>query len=305
MPASTANGYQSLSKETKDLIVKDFLNGFYYEDLRKKYNLTRRAPAEIIKEYGLNWIAQRKNKYSLNEHYFDKIDSNEKAYWLGYIAADGCITKTNYFAAASIDKEILDQLKIDLEYTGEVYLPKQKENRTPAYRINFSSKILCDALRKLGIHEKKSMIYNELPNIDEKYISHFIRGYFDGDGCICKHDSSYVRNNKRYFFTHVYVNIVATKNFCEALRDVFLIQLGYFAHIHKHPTKSMYYIYVHKQSALRKLFDYMYQNASFYLERKHQKFIDFVSSFDKKLSLKNGTNCWETGNNDQQPILLS
>lgn len=147
--------YNKLSAQEKEQIIELFLCGFSYKEITNKLGTTNRAVPKVIREYDMQ--TPRKNRYTLNEHYFDVIDSAQKAYWLGIIASDGCITETNYFAISMNDRDVIEQLKDDISYTGSIYSPKHKDdgyNRKQSYRINFSSKILCDALRSLGIYEK-------------------------------------------------------------------------------------------------------------------------------------------------------
>ena len=171
MPKGLGKGYKDLSLEEKNMIVKDYNNGIFVKDLRIKYNTTMRAIPAVLKEF--NIYTRRKNRYSLNENYFETVDDEHKAYWLGFIAADGCITKTNYFAISLKDEDILKSFKDDLEYTGDIYHPEYNKGDNIYSRINFSSKKMCDDLRNLGIHENKSLDYNELPDIPQNLLKHF------------------------------------------------------------------------------------------------------------------------------------
>jgi len=110
------------------------------------------------------------------------------AYVLGFIAADGSLIKNKrgaYFIdIQSIDKEIIykirDVFKSDIKI-GE-YQPKY-ENPNKRYRLQIGSKEIFKDLLRLGITPQKSKTI-KLPNIPDKYFSHFLRGYFDGDGSV-------------------------------------------------------------------------------------------------------------------------
>lgn len=264
-----------LTIEEKESIVNDFLIGMEVRDLIIIYNTTKRAIPKILKEYGIN--TKRKNRYTLNENYFEIIDTEHKAYWLGFIAADGCITNTNYFAIALKDEDILLQLKRDLEYTGDVYAPKQNLN-TDYYRLNFSSKKLCDDLRALGIHECKSLSYNSLPNLDNALMPHFIRGYFDGDGSLYQGESFNYNKDRteKYFNSYFRFNIIATESFCSCLNNYLKDIIHYEGKIHPHSNSDMYYYNVYSKQAILNLYNYLYTNSTVYLNRKYNIWQDFL-----------------------------
>ena len=267
MPKGLGKGYNDLSKEDKELIIKDYYNGISVKELIVKHKTTKRAVPKVLKEYDIN--TKRKNHYILNENYFEIIDTEHKAYWLGFIAADGCITKTNYFAISLKDEDLLLNLKSDLDYTGKIYKTKHQLGDDIYSRINFSSKKMCDDLRKLGIHENKSLTYNELPNISEDLMPHFIRGYFDGDGSIYKDK----RRKTDFKF-----NIIATYDFCISLNLFLKNKIDYDGKIHEHAKTGMYFYNVYDNKAVEKLYYYLYNNATIYLERKYNIWQTFLGT---------------------------
>lgn len=127
-------------------------------------------------------------RYYCNEDYFSQIDTPRKAYWLGFIAADGCIYKRdNHQGLLRIsihenDIELLNQFKQDIEATH----PISKEKQQMAYISIVSDKIYND-LNNLGLMKQKTWKMDMsilFQNIGEKYFPDFLKGYFDGDGSI-------------------------------------------------------------------------------------------------------------------------
>lgn len=122
-----------------------------------------------------------------NENFF-KIWSAPMAYVLGFIAADGAVIKNNrgahFLEIQSIDKEIVEKIKTAFKSNLSIgeYQPKNK-NYNKRYRLQIGSKEIYSDLIKLGITPRKSKTIT-LPNIPSVYFSHFLRGYFDGDGCV-------------------------------------------------------------------------------------------------------------------------
>ena len=295
MPKGLGKGYKELTKKEKEAIVKSYNDGIYIKDLIKLYKTTKRAIPMVLKEYNIN--SKRKNRYTLNENYFETIDTEHKAYWLGFIAADGCITKTNYFAISLKDEDILLKFKNDLEYTGEVYNPQYNKGENIYSRINFSSKKLCDDLRKLGIYENKSLTYNKLPNIPDNLMHHFIRGYFDGDGSINRSGSwTYHSKIKNTYSDHYYIRykvcIIATYDFCVNLNNYIKDKINYNGKIRKHNKSEMYYYNIYDKKALKNFYEYIYKDATIYLNRKYNIWKDFLGSYEEKSSLENKVNSY-------------
>lgn len=127
-------------------------------------------------------------KITLNEKYFDKIDSHDKAYWLGFLFADGYNSNKDIVIALKDDDiEQLGLFKQDIECNVDIkhksgYNAKTKKI-THNERLCVNSVHMCNSLSRLGMVRCKSKIL-KFPNIEKQFIPAFIRGVFDGDGCI-------------------------------------------------------------------------------------------------------------------------
>lgn len=150
-----------------------------------------------FKKYKIEYNKDNKNKSRtdhFNENYFSEIDTEEKAYWLGFIAADGNVSKNRLrINLARKDSEHLYKFRNALqsvskikEYTVDLNKINKKWTKhcKMCYFVVTSSKMIND-LKKYNIIPNKTK-YFELPSllINNKYIDSFYRGYFDGDGCI-------------------------------------------------------------------------------------------------------------------------
>lgn len=291
MPAPNGKGYKQLTEKDKIEIVEAFHSGKTVAEIVRELKTTRRAVPQVLKEFELP--TKRKNRYHLNENYFKEIDTPEKSYWLGLIASDGCITSKNYFAIALKDKDLLERLKDALEFTGDVYIPKTKKGTY--YRINFSSKIMCDDLRRHGIKENKSKSYDKLPNIRKGLIRHFIRAYFDGDGCISSSVSTTHINGKKYKNNNYQAYIVATEGFCKEFQKLLYEETGYECRIKDSRTPEMKYAKIFDNQCLYDFYWYIYHNCDLYLERKHDKWKEFLGSLEERSSWKNRVNRYNRG----------
>lgn len=149
---------------------------------------------------GLNPVARidprgGHNRCNCNIYFFRQW-TDEMAYILGFLYADGCVinavsSRTQYIQFNSVDKEILEKIRVVMRSEHRLSI---RPSRIVAHRNGFyrsrdsfilrigSRKMFKDLLR-LGVTPNKSKIVT-LPNIPLRYISHFVRGYFDGDGCV-------------------------------------------------------------------------------------------------------------------------
>lgn len=155
-----------------------------------------------LKEIGVT-IINRQNQIRFNENIFDTIDTEKKAYWLGFIYADGYIDST----PLEENKKSTYKFEISLKASDAGHLHKFNEfmehnkdnvkigsvmcNKTKCFRCRWyvTNKHLWNTLNNYGCTHRKSLtlkfpdsnIFNE-----ESLIRHFIRGYFDGDGCFSR-----------------------------------------------------------------------------------------------------------------------
>ena len=221
---------------------------------------------------------------NLRENYFDKIDTEDKAYFLGFLWADGCNLLERNRINIHIherDYELLKKLN-DLIY-DQNYIKKLKPSTSIGHFINgkfcrnngnsisldINSKYMSSTLNKLGmIPRKSSTVQFPSENVIPSYlIHHFIRGYNDGDGSIMKSHQKKVRFG---------IKLASSKSFCISLKDLIYKKLGLKFMIY-HENK--YSVIVISGNYNSKIFcDWIYQDATLYMERKHLKYIELCDN---------------------------
>lgn len=206
------------------------------------------------------------SKYSVNEHYFDSIDTEEKSYFLGLIASDGCVTEENKMLLSLQERDsfILDRLKNNLGYNGPIYhLKPVKQTHQPQRRLQIRNKILCRSLNTLGIFPRKSlnMKFPDDGIISDHLIHHFIRGYFDGDGCI--------RISKDVLM----YKMVGTKEFLERVQNILIdrCSLPKTKLFQANPDKNTYELCYSGDKQCIRIYGFLYEDATLYLPRKKEK----------------------------------
>lgn len=145
--------------------------------------------SELLKNEGFNtsqMIGQKNRSKSLNENYFDNIDTPNKAYILGWIMSDGYVSK-NKLVFGLKDLEILEFIKSEMNSghkISEIFVYDKRTNKTyQQYKLQICSKKISESLNKLGIYQAKSFTV-DLPKINKSLYPHLIRGLFDGDGYV-------------------------------------------------------------------------------------------------------------------------
>ncbi|NME83013.1 hypothetical protein [Clostridium sp. SM-530-WT-3G] len=276
--------YNELSNEEKNKIVEYYYNNknVSMDNISKEINISRRAVSRVLREKGIN--TRLKNRYLLNDNYFNEIDTEAKAYILGFIYADGFVgdEKYNNIVISINDYDILQWMAKEIEFTGTIRNTKKGgfENSKSGYSLNFSSKIMANRLREIGLYPNKSLTISELPKISNELMRHFVRGYFDGDGSILlSHNSSYYRNGnivKKYIYPTYNFSILGTENFLKSIAKEANFN---YAKIRDTKTKEIKSLNICAKKEFDNIFNYLYLNSTIKLERKYNKWNEIRSAF--------------------------
>jgi len=254
--------------------------------LAKEYGVLATTIASLLKRRGVTIRSSREmqhRKYTTNHDYFESVDSEEKAYFLGLLYADGCNHRDKKRKGFSIglieeDKAILEIFKEEIKTDRPLTHYKHKNiNSKPQFTLSVNSLKISDDLIKLGCGPRKSLTlkFPTEEQVPSHLIRHFIRGHFDGDGCI----SHYIR--KKYSTFTANVNITSTFDFCQSLRDIVQEQLGINFCVHKNGNRQ-YCIRTEARQSIIKFMDWLYYDSSLFLLRKYNKYMDVKENFIEK-----------------------
>ena len=110
-------------------------------------------------------------------------------------------------------------------------------------------------------------------NIPKEYIKDFVRGYFDGDGCVCAYQNKYISQKKRNptikYRSRLSVDFTGTYNMIQTIASYLNIPS---IRKEKRRTSEVYYCSTGKIDTVQNIYKYMYEGATVYLSRKKQKF---------------------------------
>ena len=213
---------------------------------------------------------QFRRTISLNENYFHRINSKEKAYFLGLLYADGNINQ-------KVDKLVIS-LKNEDSYLLDIFC--EKLNRPKKFyhdnkgkkgnkKLCICSKKICKDLVRLGCFPKKSLVL-QFPNekqVPFKYLISFILGYFDGDGSLI------LSKSKKYATIH----FCGTEKFLLQLSNVF-VQYDIYSSIYEIKHSKSYELRINDKKSISKFYEQFYYNVNFYLKRKKERFIVYFKT---------------------------
>lgn len=216
-------------------------------------------------------VSNRHRTYKVVDNYFEDINSETKAYLLGFFAADGGILKDNriMICLAETDRQIVELFSKELSLNKPIEINDNQTGvkfRQKQFQIRFKSHRMLKDLKVFGIEYRKSL--NEmsfLGKIPKQLEHHFIRGYFDGDGCISTNST---RKTPSYLCTITN----STRGILEEFSKVFTT-LGIKHKIYSATNKSIYYtLYTTSTRYSCLLGEYLYKESTIFLQRKKDKF---------------------------------
>lgn len=246
-------------------IIKKYTEEFYsLNKLAEEFNCSAGTIRNLLRRKRIP-LQGIKRGYPRREDYFSKINSAEKAYWLGFLYADGCVhTNDNTVSLNSTDLEQIEKFKQAIgaiNHKIAVVDDTRFKNAKTIYQFAIRDKQLHQDLIDLGCIPQKSLSLEKIPNIPRDFTSHFIRGYFDGDG------SLHFLNNQRNFR----VSFSGTEAFLTDIKKELEVQQ---LSIQKTPSKiHMLQICGHKQ--VLRILSYLYKDSTeeTRLDRKYNLYL--------------------------------
>ncbi|MFE4029231.1 hypothetical protein ACFX4N_24040 [Priestia sp. YIM B13551] len=265
MGLKARNDRRIFNDDTEKEIVKAYLEGRTTADVGSEYGVDANTVANIVRRHGEQLRAGGIPAAIKVPNFFKTIDSEEKAYYLGFMITDGSIVVHSNKTSIGImiqekDKYILDYFALLL---GFEYEKVKVSNRKEAY-IRFHCSEMVEDLEKYGVVPNKTNI-TYIPQIREDLVPHLFRGLFDGDGSIFV---TMVRG-KPVLRAAFYGTHLACAQFQQRLIESIGISK---TKVYDKPGVS--FISISRKKDLFNLYNYLYKDANIYLTRKKQKFED-------------------------------
>lgn len=264
-------------------IIDMYLSGISGLKISKLLKLDRTYIYSVLRYNNiLKNMSETKRKYKINESIFEKINTEEKAYWLGFLFADGYnhIKKSTVTLSLSdIDFIMLEKFKFFLQTDKPI-----RKNSEGSHKVVIENKKISSDLKNKGVIQKKThkLEFPEFLNISLE--RHFIRGYFDGDGCV-----TYGKLLNAYSS----VSIVSCKKFLDELKKRIDVNFSYNKR-HKDRNDEILTLSTGGIKNIMKIYDYFYKDGGVFMPRKKEKFekwfkwyFENLKSHKKTIELKN------------------
>lgn len=266
-----ANKRRNLQQEAR--IIELYRSGFDIRPMSRFTGLPRHIIRKTLKRHNVKMrhMSDIKSIYKCNDHYFDEIDCEEKAYWLGFIAADGtvCTDFGKYMFALELstkDIEHVRKLKRALHSSHPLLAREQTLDATGktygSVRLAIGRKHLVESLISHGIVPRKTYLL-EFPDLPRALLRHYCRGFIDGDG------SFYRQRDGAIIFS-----VSGKREFLLRLQRLLMCecQLSKTKFYTPSDSKAVSFSYGGRDQA-RRILQYLYDDATVYLERKARFFL--------------------------------
>lgn len=240
------------------------IGGFGIKEIKRAYGYKHHISfSNALKRQGVTIRSNHENNrlYSVNHNFFDVIDTEEKAYFLGWIYADGCVyNRTLSIGIKREDRNMLEKFKqaIDSEHpiTDSLVGDGTSNNKHKQSGIFITHKDLAKRLKDLGIIPRRGKPEKSTSQIPDHLLHHWIRGLVDGDGSFHSYKPGF--------------SLVGSKPLLDFIRKTFANEIGLNPDIkiYKHPTAKIHsLIYMGRPQCL-KIAEWLYRDATIWMPRK-------------------------------------
>lgn len=284
---SHKNSYLKIDDPSKQKrnqqIMSLYAEGLSVESVAKRCNVCSRTVINVLTYYnqpirvqhqiGHSKGTSKNIKHQYNRGYFKNIDTEEKAYWLGFFYADGYVNKS--FVMLHISAKDRDHiLKFQHSLNAET-VPIKMRNEYSSVQFAVCSIEMSKDLTDKGCFQGKSLTlkFPTETQVPSHLISHFMRGYFDGDGCI------YVGNK----ISPSCFSVVGTKLFLDTYERILLRVINRKrrnkrVHQNNWNINTERFCYYGNET-LAAIYSFLYKDAVTFLERKKVKFEEAIGRF--------------------------
>lgn len=286
-------GKYKYNKDFEEFIIQEYNLGKGVYTIRKEiekilgYTCALNTIYKILHKNNIKMRTDREQalKYTCNEGFFEKIDTEEKAYWLGFMYSDGFLQAPRKHEKAKVgitltedDKNHLEKFKNDINFTGSIktYSPSEScyEGTKNYSRILISSPKMAEDLIKNGCGYKKtlSLSYPSEEVVPKNLERHFVRGLIEGNGSliICYENNPNIRHKE------FEISFTGTKSIVEGVKHFF--NKDNLAIVQRFPEreKDNYSVTFGGNDQVLKIIKILYEDAKVYLDRKYEKYLKML-----------------------------
>jgi hypothetical protein len=267
-----------ITQQDIQLAINLYITGKQQWEIAKELNCEQTTISGILRRNGIKTRIGKKIVYNdINTSFFKEINSEDSAYFLGFLYADGnvqikdsayCIT----LKLKSNDQYIIEKFRDIMSPSSPIKITKNKGSDTEYSYFRINQKEICEQLISHGCIPNKSLILEFPTTVPKELIHHFLRGYSDGDGCI------YKNSFKKKKTINTIWKFVSTKQFCNETAKILKEQLNINCSqslCRPKTNKNTTTLTVGGNFQSMKALDWLYKDATIYLPRKYEKYLEF------------------------------
>lgn len=259
-----------LSDKQKIDAIEMYMSGKSPREVGEAFGVSNTSIRSLLRVRNLKIrsYSEAFKRTQVNEDYFENIDSEEKAYFLGLLYADGSVSSKIGKTVINLkesDGYILERFKEAIGYTGKLGTWKKKLPRENQRVLGIYNKKIVEDLIRHGCTENKTFELDFPNNINQSLVLHFLRGFFDGDGCI---------NIPKRGGGRVRISFTSTENMCNGIK-IYLDSIGIEGSKVISPKKGKYssdvikFLTLERKEEIQKLMSSWYENTDLFLVRKY------------------------------------
>lgn len=248
---------------TVEQIVKLSDKGLSKREMAKELQCSKSTIERKLRKAGIR-LVNRHNSVKFDSTVFDYIDTEEKAYWLGFLYADGNVSSSINNVELSLsaqDFSHLEKYKSFIKATNQIVISSitVKGKQYMRCRLTVTNKHFKQQLINLGCFPRKTnlLVFNKNIFAEPELVYPFIRGYVDGDGCI-----SYTRTGR------LNLQIIGSPLFLMGIKEIFP-EFGTM--IHDKRRNSCIRIISCSANKADKVLTKLYKNSTIFLQRKYNR----------------------------------
>lgn len=267
---TSMNRKTSISESERESIIALYSQGESSTKIASKFGVTASCIIGRLKIWGIKRRTrlETRKKHPIDETFLDSIDSEQKAYYLGFMYADGYNgeRRLKYSVKISLqsrDRHILESFKQILKSGHTVSTENRRGGSSTIFE--FCNKRLSERLTELGCHRAKSFTLTFPDWMPQDLLPHFIRGYIDGDGWI-----GFKSGKKEE--SYCLVGAIGSIRFIKLMGELIMDKCGVGVSYSNHPTSSeIIRLQVSGRNQVSTVLAWLYKDATIYLERKKRK----------------------------------
>lgn len=273
-----------VDEKIRQKVIDDYINGKSMRQIEQEYGINRATLSKYLTKHHIKTtVGNHFRTYHHQEDFFEKIDTEEKAYWLGFMFADGYISNNEHrygedqfgLSLSEVDIDVLYKFKDAINASNPIHTYIRSDNNSkPLCRIQLTSQRTVDDLISHGCIKQKSHILEPPKGVPDELIHHFIRGFFDGDGSIIKSRNENYKKTNGYVYSIDFTTTEMMANWLQSYFDMGSV-------IKDSRKQFTYYYNLGGHQQVIKFFHLIYNHATIYMERKYLRFKELLNKYEE------------------------